>query len=40
MVLTLRAPDADRAALRRVDPSYAAYLPLHYVLLFPYGDTG
>ncbi|KAJ5900216.1 uncharacterized protein N7473_004286 [Penicillium subrubescens] len=40
MVLTLRAPDTGRAALRRVDPSHAAYLPLHYVLLFPHGDTG
>ncbi|KAJ5865150.1 uncharacterized protein N7529_007066 [Penicillium soppii] len=40
MVLTLRAPGTNRSALRRVDPSHAAYLPLHYVLLFPHGDTG
>jgi hypothetical protein len=40
MGLTLRAPDTHCNALRRVDPSHAAYLPLHYVLLFPHGDTG
>ena len=23
-----------------INPMYAAYIPLHYVLLFPRGDTG
>jgi hypothetical protein len=40
MVLTLYNDQVDNSSLQCVNPSYAAYLPLQYVLLFPHGDKG
>jgi hypothetical protein len=40
MILQLCNANPGTLGLERVDPSHAAYLPLHYVLLFPYGDQG
>ena len=44
IILALRDPvDADgrrRPQLTRIDVTHAAYMPLHYVLLFPNGDYG
>ena len=40
MILWLHSANPGTLGLERVDPSHAAYLPLHYVLLFPCGDQG
>jgi hypothetical protein len=40
LVLTVREGGQDRPQLHTVDVTHAAYMPLHYVLLFPYGDPG
>jgi hypothetical protein len=37
--LTLRTPEGG-SSLRRLSVCHPSYLPLHYVLLFPYGDPG
>ena len=37
--LALRG-DSGQSGLIRIDSSHPAYAPLHYVLLFPHGDTG
>ena len=40
IVLAVRNPQGGDAPLTRIDPTHAAYMPLHYVLLFPSGDYG
>jgi hypothetical protein len=40
IVLAVRNPRGREPALARIDPTHAAYMPLHYVLLFPSGDYG
>jgi hypothetical protein len=40
LVLTVRERGQDRPQLYTVDVTYAAYMPLYYVLLFLYSDTG
>jgi hypothetical protein len=40
LVLTVRERGQDRPQLYTVNVTYAAYMPLHYVLLFLYGDPG
>jgi len=40
IVLAVRNPQGGGSPLARIDPSHAAYMPLHYVLLFPCGDLG
>jgi hypothetical protein len=40
LVLTVREGGQDRPQLYTVDVTHVAYMPLHYVLLFPYGDPG
>ena len=40
LVLTVREGGRDRPQIRTVNVTHAAYMPLHYVLLFPYGDPG
>jgi hypothetical protein len=40
LVLTVREGGQDCPQLYTVDVTYAAYMPLHYVLLFLYSDTG
>ncbi|KAH0614326.1 uncharacterized protein H6S33_006212 [Morchella sextelata] len=39
IVLAHRNPDANRQ-FSIIDPNHAAYMPLHYVLLFPNGERG
>lgn len=39
IVLAHRNPDANRL-FSVIDPNHAAYMPLHYVLLFPSGERG
>jgi hypothetical protein len=38
IVLAVRRPKEGASALYRISPTHAAYMPLHYVLLFPAGD--
>lgn len=40
IVLATRNTDTDGQSFSHIDPSHAAYMPLHYVLLFPQGDLG
>ena len=40
IVLAVREPGRNRQQLERIDVTHAAYMPLHYVLLFPCGDKG
>jgi hypothetical protein len=40
LVLTVREAGRERPQMRTVNITHAAYMPLHYVLLFPYGDPG
>ena len=40
IVLTYRNPGRNGQALTRIDVTHGAYMPLHYVLLFPCGDYG
>ena len=40
IVLVVREPGHNHAQLKRIDVTHAAYMPLHYVLLFPHGDRG
>ena len=38
LVLTVREASREDPYIRTVNVTYAAYMPLYYVLLFPYGD--
>lgn len=40
IVLAVRNPRGRDHPLNRINPTHAAYMPLHYVLLFPCGDYG
>jgi hypothetical protein len=40
LVLIVREQGQDRPQIRIVDVTHPAYMPLHYVLLFPYRDPG
>ena len=40
LVLTVREAGCERPQMRTVNIIHAAYMPLYYVLLFPYGDPG
>lgn len=40
IVLAVRDPARNAPRLTRIDVTHAAYMPLHYVLLFPHGDLG
>ena len=40
IVLAVRDPARNGPYLIRVYVTYAVYMPLYYVLLFPYGDYG
>jgi hypothetical protein len=40
LVLTVREAGRERPQIRIVNVIHAAYMPLHYVLLFPYSDPG
>ena len=40
IILTVRNPRGREPALARIDVTHAAYMPLHYVLLFLCGDYG
>lgn len=40
IVLAVRNPSGNQPRLATIDVSHAAYMPLHYVLLFPRGDYG
>jgi hypothetical protein len=40
MILWLCSANLGTLGLECVNPSHVAYLPLYYVLLFPYGDQG
>ena len=40
ILLAVREPIRHGPRLHRVDVTHAAYMPLHYVLLFPYGELG
>jgi hypothetical protein len=40
IVLTERRDGTEQSYLRRISQNHAAYMPLHYVLLFPYGELG
>jgi hypothetical protein len=40
LVLTVREAGRERPQIRTVNVIYATYMPLHYVLLFLYGDLG
>ena len=40
IVLAERGEPADRPRYHRVNATHPAYMPLHYVLLFPRGDHG
>jgi len=40
IVLTVYSPARIQPVPARIDVTHAAYMPLHYVLLFPYGDYG
>jgi hypothetical protein len=36
----IRLADHNGTGFTYISPTHAAYMPLHYVLLFPYGDHG
>jgi hypothetical protein len=40
LVLMVREAGRDRPQIHIVNMTHAAYMPLHYVLLFLYGDPG
>jgi hypothetical protein len=40
IVLVVYEPSYNRLQLERIDVTHATYMPLHYVLLFPYRDKG
>jgi hypothetical protein len=40
LVLTVREAGRERPQMRTVNVIHAAYMPLHYALLFLYGDPG
>ena len=40
IVLAERYAPNEQPRYCRINPTHAAYMPLHYVLLFPRGDTG
>ena len=40
IVLTNRTAPREQQKLTRIDSSHAGYMPLHYVLLFPRGESG
>ena len=40
IVLAERGEPADRQRYHRINATHPAYMPLHYVLLFPRGDHG
>ena len=40
IILAERGGPADQPRCHRINATHAAYMPLHYVLLFPYGDHG
>ena len=40
VLLAVREPGRTGQQLHRVPVTHAAYMPLHYVLLFPYGEYG
>jgi hypothetical protein len=40
VLLAVREPGRNGPQLHRVSVTHAAYMPLHYVLLFPYGEYG
>ena len=40
IVLADRGGPADQPRCHRINATHAAYMPLHYVLLFPHGDRG
>jgi len=40
IVLVERGGSADQPRYNRINAAHAAYIPLHYVLLFPRGDLG
>jgi hypothetical protein len=40
LVLIIREVSCERLQMRIVNVIHVAYMPLHYVLLFPYSDPG
>ena len=40
IVLAERPGPGEPTQYHRISSNHAAYMPLHYVLLFPYGDRG
>jgi hypothetical protein len=40
LVLTVREAGRKYPQMHTVNVTYAVYIPLYYVLLFPYGDPG
>jgi hypothetical protein len=40
LVLIVREASRERPQMRIVNIIHVAYMPLHYVLLFPYSDPG
>jgi hypothetical protein len=38
LVLIVREASRERPQIRIVNVIHATYMPLHYILLFPYGD--
>ena len=40
IILTERVAGVTGTSLKRIDQNHAAYMPLHYVLLFPHGEHG
>jgi hypothetical protein len=40
ILLAVREPGRNGSHLHRIDVTHPAYMPLHYVLLFPYGEYG
>ena len=40
IVLAERRAPTDQPRYSRINPTHAAYMPLHYMLLFPRGNTG
>jgi hypothetical protein len=40
LVLTVRKAGRKRPQMHTVNVTYTVYMPLYYILLFPYGDPG
>jgi hypothetical protein len=40
IILAYRPIAGEPPQYNRISSTHAAYLPLHYVLMFPHGDTG